>query len=103
MNRCDALAVEHLRIMRADIADFRTAVSAELVDMKHANTEGFGGIRRRLTHVEHSIPGLKRDEVDAATGITGHRQTLDTLHSIIGQLRERLDTRLDTLEARAAH
>lgn len=93
------LMTEHLRIMRGDIAEFRAAVSAELVDMKHANAEGFAGIRRRLTQVEHSILGLKRDEVDAATEITEHRQTLDKLHSIIEQLRQRLDT----LEARAAH
>ena len=86
------LTTEHLRIMREDISQFRTDITREVKD-------GFADIRRRLAHVEHSILGLKRDEVDAATEITEHRQTLDKLHSIIEQLRQRLDT----LEARAAH
>lgn len=86
------LTTEHLRIMREDISQFRSEITREVKD-------GFADIRKRLTHVEHSILGLKRDEVDAATKITEHRQTLDKLHNIIEQLRERLDK----LEPRAAH
>ena len=77
----------------------RGFIEGRNLEIVFRNAEGFADIRRRLTHVEHSILGLKRDEVDAATEITEHRQTLDKLHSIIEQLRERLNT----LEARAAH
>ena len=86
------LTTEHLRIMREDISQFRADITREVKD-------GFADIRKRLTHVEHSVLGLKRDEVDAATELTEYRHTLDKLHDIIDQLRQRLDT----LEARSAH
>ena len=54
------LTTEHLRIMREDIAQFRADITKKVDD-------GFADVRKRLTHVEHSILGLKRDEVDTAT------------------------------------
>ena len=86
------LTTEHLRIMRDDIAQFRADITKEVKD-------GFVDMRKRLTHIEHSVIGLKRDEVDAATEITEHRHTLDKLHDIVERLRQRLDE----LEARTAH
>ena len=49
------LTTEHLRIMREDIAQFRADITKKVDD-------GFADVRKRLTHVEHSILGLKRDE-----------------------------------------
>ena len=82
------LTTEHLRLMRE-----------QLHLMRKENTEGFDDMRRRLTRVEHSILGLKRDETDAATELTEHRHTLDKIELIIRELRERIST----LETRAAH
>ena len=93
------LTTEHLRIMRDDIAAFRSAVDTRLDGVEKGIQSGFDDIRRRLTRVEHSVLGLKRDETDAATELAEHRHALDQLDLIIRELRERLTT----LEARAAH
>ncbi len=86
------LTTEHLRIMREDIAQFRADITKKVDD-------GFADVRKRLTHVEHSILGLKRDEVDTATWMTEHRQMFDRLQSTIEQMQRRIDS----LEAHAAH
>ena len=86
------LTTEHLRIMRDDIAQFRADITKKV-------DEGFSDVRKRLTHVEHSILGLKRDEVDTAAEITEHRQLFDRLQSTI----EKMQQRIDNLEARATH
>ena len=93
------LTTEHLRIMRDDIAAFRSAVDTRLDGVEKGIQGGFDDIRRRLTRVEHSVLGLKRDETDAATELAEHRHALDQLDLVIRELRERLAT----LEARAAH
>ncbi len=93
------LTTEHLRIMRGDIAAFRSAVDARLDGVDKGIQSGFDDIRRRLTRVEHSVLGLKRDETDAATELAEHRHALDQLELVIRELRERLTT----LENRAAH
>ncbi len=86
------LTTEHLCIMRDDIALFRADITKKV-------DEGFSDVRKRLTHVEHSILGLKRDEVDTATEITEHRQLFDRLQSTIEQMQKRIDS----LEAHATH
>ena len=93
------LTSEHVRIMRDDIAAFRSAVDTRLDGVEKGIQGGFDDIRRRLTRVEHSVLGLKRDETDAATELAEHRHALDQLDLVIRELRERLAT----LEARAAH
>ena len=54
---------------------------------------GFDDIRRRLARVEHSVLGLKRDEIDAATELAEHRRAPDQLESIIRELRARRERR----------
>lgn len=76
------LTIEHLRIMRDDIAQFRAGITKKV-------DEGFSDMRKRLTHVEHSILGLKRDEVDTAALITEHRQLFDRLQTTIEQMQHR--------------
>ena len=93
------LTTEHLGIMREDIAAFRSAVDTRLDDVEKGIQIGFDDIHRRLTRVEHSVLGLKRDETDAATELAEHRHVLDQLELIIRELCERLTT----LESRAAH
>lgn len=46
------LTSEHLRIMRDDIAQFRADITKKV-------DEGFSDVRKRLTHVEHSILGAE--------------------------------------------
>ena len=82
------LTTEHLRIMRDDIAQMRG-------EMK----EGFADMRKRISYVEHSVTGLKRDEAAAAAEMTDYRQMFDRMSETIDQLRERITT----LEARAPH
>lgn len=82
------LTTEHLRIMRDDIAQMRA-------EMK----EGFADMRKRISYVEHSVTGLKRDEAAAAAEMTDYRQMFDRMSAAIDQLRERIQT----LEARAPH
>ena len=82
------LTTEHLRIMRDDIAQMRA-------EMK----EGFADMRKRISYVEHSVTGLKRDEAAAAAEMTDYRQMFDRMSATIDQLRERIQT----LEARAPH
>ena len=82
------LTTEHLRIMRDDIAQMRG-------EMK----EGFADMRKRISYVEHSVTGLKRDEAAAAAEMTDYRQMFDRMKETIDQLRERIQT----LEARAPH
>ena len=82
------LTTEHLRIMRDDIAQMRG-------EMK----EGFADMRKRISYVEHSVTGLKRDEAAAAAEMTDYRQMFDRMSETIDQLRERIQT----LEARAPH
>ncbi len=81
------LTTEHLRIMRDDIAQMRA-------EMK----EGFADMRKRISYVEHSVTGPKRDEA-AAAEMTDYRQMFDRMSDTIDQLRERIQT----LEARAPH
>ena len=94
-----ALTTEHLRIMREDIAAFRAEVKRDM-------QEGFADIRKRISYVEHSVTGLKRDEALAAAEMTDYRQlfdrmaaTISDMHNTIDQLRERIHT----LETRATH
>ena len=82
------LTTEHVRIMRDDIAQMRG-------EMK----EGFADMRKRISYVEHSVTGLKRDEAAAAAEMTDYRQMFDRMSATIDQLRERIQT----LEARAPH
>ena len=82
------LTTEHLRIMREDIAGLG----------KRMDT-GFADLKKRLSRVEQTMIGLKRDEAETAAELTEHRHTLDRLDGIIAELRERLDQ----IEARAAH
>lgn len=86
------LTTEHLHIMREDIAQFRADITKKVDD-------GFADVRKRLTHVEHSILGPKRDEADTATEMTEHRQMFDRLQNTIEQMQRRIDS----LEAHAAH
>lgn len=90
--RVAPLTTEHMRIMRDDIAQFRADITKKV-------DEGFSDVRKRLTHVEHSILGLKRDQVDTAAEITEHRQLFDRLQTTIEQMQQRIDS----LEARATH
>lgn len=90
--RVAPLTTEHMRIMRDDIAQFRADITKKV-------DEGFSDMRKRLTHVEHSILGLKRDQVDTAAEITEHRQLFDRLQTTIEQMQQRIDS----LEARATH
>ncbi len=82
------LTTEHLRIMRDDIAALGKRMDA-----------GFTDIKKRLSRVEQTMIGLKRDEAETAAELTEHRHTLDRLDSIIAEIRERIDK----LEARTAH
>ena len=82
------LTTEHLRIMRDDVAALGKRMDA-----------GFTDIKKRLSRVEQTMIGLKRDEAETAAELTEHRHTLDRLDSIIAEIRERIDK----LEARTAH
>ena len=93
------LTIEHLRLMREEMTLMRKEIADFRTEMRQEMTTGFDDMRRRLTRVEHSILGLKRDETDAATELTEHRHTLDKLELIIRELRDRIST----LETRAAH
>lgn len=93
------LTTAHLRIMRGDIASFRGAVETRLDGVEKGIQSGFDDIRRRLTRVEQSLLGLKRDETEAATELAEHRHVLDQLELVIRELRERLTA----LEERATH
>ena len=98
-DKIENLTTEHLRSMRDEIATLGNRIDAGFAAMQKENEQGFDDMRRRLTRVEHSILGLKRDETDTATELAEHRHTLDRLNLIIKELRERIDK----LESRTAH
>ena len=93
------LTTEHLRLMRDDIAEFRKEVREELTTINKKMDAGFADIKKRLSRVEQTMVGLKRDEAETAAELTEHRHTLDRLDAIIAELRERIDK----IEARTAH
>ena len=61
--------------------------------------DGFADIKKRLSRVEQTMVGLKRDEAETAAELTEHRHTLDRLDIIMRELRERISV----LESRAPH
>ena len=65
-DKIESLTTEHLRSMRDDIATLGNRIDAGFATVRKENEEGFDDLRRRLTRVEHSILGLKRDETDTA-------------------------------------
>ncbi len=65
-DKIENLNTEHLRSMRDEMASLDNRIDAGFAAMRKENEEGFDDIRRRLTRVEHSILGLKRDETDTA-------------------------------------
>ena len=66
-DKIESLTTEHLRSMRDDIATLGNRIDAGFATVRKENEEGFDDLRRRLTRVEHSILGLKRDETDQLT------------------------------------
>ena len=93
------LTTEHLRLMREDTAAFRAEMRTEFGALTKVVEAGFGDIRKRLSRVEQTMIGLKRDEAETAAELTEHRHALDQLDGIIKDLRERIAA----LEARTAH
>ncbi len=93
------LTTEHLRLMRDDIAEFRKEVREDLTTINKRRDAGFTDNKKRLSRVEQTMVGLKRDEAETAAELTEHRHTLDRLDAIIAELRERIDK----IEARTAH
>ena len=85
------LTTEHLRLMRNDIAEFRKEVREDLTTINKKMDAGFTDIKKRLSRVEQTMVGLKRDEAETAAELTEHRHTLDRLDAIITELRERID------------
>ncbi len=93
------LTTEHLRLMREDIARFRESMETKFAALDQRVDEGFADLKKRLSRVEQTMVGLKRDEVETAAEPTEHRHTLDRLDIIMRELRERISV----LEARAPH
>ena len=93
------LTTEHLRIMRDDMRVMREDIASFRTDVTKEIKEGFADMRKRISYVEHSVTGLKRDEAAAAAEMTDHRQMFDRLSATIEHLRERIAT----LESRAPH
>ena len=93
------LTTEHLRLMREDIARFRESMETKFAALDQGVDEGFADLKKRLSRVEQTMVGLKRDEVETAAEPTEHRHTLDRLDIIMRELRERISV----LEARAPH
>ena len=93
------LTTEHLRLMREDIARFRESMETKFAALDQRVDDGFADLKKRLSRVEQTMVGLKRDEVETAAELTEHRHTLDRLDIIMRELRERISV----LEARAPH
>ena len=83
----ESLALEQLRAIRADMADFRIDMRKEFEQVRHE----FGDMKKRFRSLEHHVTGLRRDEAVAAGEITDLRHTIDGLLE-----------RLEKLEARTA-
>ena len=69
------LTTEHLRLMRDDIAEFRTEMRAEFAKV----SVEFEDMKKRFRVQEHHITGLRRDEVATAEEITDLRHQIDAL------------------------
>ena len=67
------LTTEHLRIMRDDMRVMREDIASFRTDVTKEIKEGFADLRKRISYVEHSVTGLKRDEAAAAAEMTDHR------------------------------
>ena len=93
------LTTEHLRLMREDIAQFRGSMETRFSALDKKVDDGFADIKKRLSRVEQTMVGLKRDEAETAAELTEHRHTLDRLDIIMRELRERISV----LESRAPH
>ena len=89
------LTTAHLRLMRDDIAK----VDVKLTALDKKLDDGFADMKKRLSRVEQTMVGLKRDEAETAAELTEHRHTLDRLDIIMRELRERIGV----LEAREPH
>ncbi len=89
------LTTAHLRLMRDDIAK----VDGKLTTLDKKLDDGFADMKKRLSRVEQTMVGLKRDEAETAAELTEHRHTLDRLDIIMRELRERIGV----LEAREPH
>lgn len=76
------LTTEHLRLMRDDIAEFRKEVREELTTINKKLDAGLTDIKKRLSRVEQTMVGLKRDEAEmrAALAAPGKRPSGATPH-----------------------
>ena len=57
----ESLALEQLRAIRTDMADFRTDMRKEFEQVRNE----FSDMKKRFRSLEHHVTGLRRDEAVA--------------------------------------
>ena len=65
----ESITIEHLRAIRAEIADFRGETRVEFGQIR----KEFDEIKKHFRNLEHHVTGLRRDEAVAAGEITDLR------------------------------
>lgn len=75
----DNLVLEQLRLIRTDIAEFKTEIDSKLSEMTH-----------RLTQVELGVAALRRDAGHDALTIAGQDARYDRLALRIDRIEKRL-------------
>ena len=80
MENVDNLIIEHLRGLRSEVAGMRTEVQSEFKDVK-----------ARLSHLDASMAGVRRDGALGAENFARQPVSIDALVERIQRIEKRLE------------
>ena len=80
MENVDNLIIEHLRGLRSEVAGMRTEVQSEFKDVK-----------ARLSHLDASMAGVRRDGALGAEDFARQQVSIDALVERIQRIEKRLE------------
>ncbi len=80
MGNLESLIVEQFKALRSDIAGMRSEMHTEFRDVK-----------ARLSHVEQSVAGIRRDSALSADDYARQQVSIDTLVERIQRIEKRLE------------
>lgn len=80
MGNVDNIVIEHLKGLRSDVAGMRSEMQNEFKDVK-----------ARLSHLESSLAGTRRDGALAAEDFARQQVSIDALVERIQRIEKRLE------------
>ena len=80
MENVDNIIIEHLKSLRSDVAAMRSDMQAEFKDVK-----------ARLSHLDASMAGVRRDGALAAGDFARQQVSIDALVERIQRIERRLE------------